>query len=428
MKPKSFVTILEVIGVLVFGAAVFVIILFAEGYQYDSGSNDLIKKGVVYFKGIGNANVDPVVLLDDEKVKVSFPGELRVTPGPHNLKISANGYLPWQKHIVVPEEDLLIFPQIRLFPVTLESEETMFLANMVEPVSKMKLQSFSEKGVLFMNDAMHYSKFYYLKPNKDFWVSEMTFKSDYSKLLAVSDTEFLGLSEKKKLFLYNASSKLLTELDKKTKENFAPVDLKQVENTVFTMDGRGEIFKVGIDDSIELKPFFAIPEQAESFGRISHVNGMFLFLIRLKGNTMGLIVDNSGEILFQEKGITGAYLEEGKLYYVKGSDLFVQNIEEKKLIAKYQMDAPVIWLSRIGKTFHFLFLTKELQLRYCDEDAQNCHNLIKLDSKFAEASGDGNVFFVFKNGWLTAFDFEEDSFLPRFLKNLVSGVFLGFYL
>ncbi|MBI5413036.1 hypothetical protein HZA42_01645 [Candidatus Peregrinibacteria bacterium] len=423
MKPKFFVTIFEVIGALVFGAAVLVIILFAEGYQYDSGSNDLIKKGVVYFKGLGNENVNPVVLLDGEKVKVSFPGELRVTPGPHDLKISANGYSPWTKRIIVPEEELLTFPQIRLFPVTLESEETMFLANMFEPIAKMKFQSSSEKGVLFTNDAMHYGKFYYLEPKKDFWVSEMTFKPDYSKLLAISDTEFFGLSAKKKLFFYNASSKLFTELDKKTKDGFTAVDLKRVENTVFTMDGRGKIFKVKVDDSVEAKPFFAIPEQTESFERIQHVNGMFLFLIKLKGNTVGLIADNGGNILFQEKGITGAYLDGEKLYYTKGSDLFSQNIAEKKLIAKYQMDSSVIWLSRIGKTFHFLFLTKELQLKYCDEDAKNCHNLIRLDSKFAEASDDGNVFFVFKNGWLTAFDFEEESFLPRFLKNLVSAVF-----
>lgn len=418
MKPKTIVAILEALGAAVFGAAVLAVILFAKGYQYDSGSNNIVKKGVIYFKGLGNANAQPVVLLDGEKADASFPGSFRAMPGPHDLEISAKGYLPWKKRIVVPEEDLLIFPEIRLFPAVGTAEEAMFFANMFEPISKMKLQSSSEKGVLFTNDAMHYGKFQHLKPDKKFRISELAFKTGYLKLLAVSDAEFLGLSAKKKLFFYNASSKILIE------ENFAAVDLKQADgDAVFAMDGRGRVFKIEIGDSIKIKPFLAIPEQTETFEKISSSNGKFLFLIRLKGNTIGLITDNSGKILFQEKGIDAAYMEENKLYYSRGSDFFEENILEGKLVAKYQMEAPAAWFSRIGETFHFLFLTKGLQLKFCDEDAQNCRNLIKPDYRFIEASEDKNIFFIFKNGWLTAFDFEEKSLLPRFLKDLVSAVF-----
>lgn len=93
---------------------------------------------------------------------------------------------------------------------------------------------------------------------------------------------------------------------------------------------------------------------------------------------------------------------------------------EDNIILDSKKAADIQWMSRIGSTFHAVFVTKANNLLYCDEDFENCHTLGHLDSSFIQAGSSREVFLVEQSGHFTLFHFEEDGMIPKFLKKLVS--------
>lgn len=259
--------LLKISGFVTFIAAVIFVILFAEGYQYDRGKGDLVKKSVIYFDmPFAAPDVDErILMVDGAPVSFSFPGELRVTPGVHDIEIRREGFNVWKKRIEIREDSVVRFPEIRLFPIR------GFKPQYLQPVSVFQLRTASEKGVLIEHPYLHFGKYYRLKSDAPFEIVE------------------------------------------------------EMENV-------------------------------EEIGAVAEV-----------------------------KEISGG------------------------------------WSSRIGETFHFLFLTPERSLLFCDEDGENCHELARTDTNFIQASEDRTVFFTILRSEFVLFDFGADSLLPRLFENLVSG-------
>lgn len=409
---KFFLKALPFIGIVLFGGAVFVTIFFAEGYQYDFQKKDIVKKGVIYFEG---SFKDVEVLIDGQlqKAQNPFHGEVRVTPGPHNMEIRKKGWSTWEKHIVVPEDKVVEFPVIRSLPQNLEQ----FMSKIPEG-EELNLQSWSNLGVFLVNSKLHFGKYYFLKPGGKFWVKDLTIKSAFSKLTPLSEDVFAGIASKNRFFTYDVED---------GKEIFAKdissVDLKIAGDKTFVLDKLGKVFDAA-DGALVPKLFLSLPAgNANNFLRVQNSGNYFSFLISLKNENIFVVAGDSGEIIFQEGGVDGAYIEKDKAYYTKDKQLIVFDLKEKKEIFRREINTDIKWLSRIGDSFNFLFLTKDRDLLYCDEDFDNCNRFAKLDSFFIEASENRSVFIARIKGEFTLLDFAEESFFPQFLEDLISSVF-----
>ncbi|MEK7172232.1 MAG: hypothetical protein AAB739_04965 [Patescibacteria group bacterium] len=401
---------LPFIGIVLFGGAVFITIFFAEGYQYDFQKKDIVKKGVIYFEG-SFKDVEVVIDGQLQKAQNPFHGEVRVSPGPHDMEIRKKGWNTWKKYIIVPEDKVVNFAQIWLLPQNLEQFTTAIPEDKVS-----NLQSWSELGIFLVNSKLHFGKYYFLKPGGKFWVKDLPIKSAFSKLTPLSEDNFVGIASKNRFFTYDAEDG--KEIFAK---NISAVDLKVAGDKTLVLDKAGKVFDV-TDGALTSKLFLSLPSIANSFLRVQNIGNYFAFLISLKNENIFIVAGDSGEIIFQEGGVDGSYIEKDKAYYTKNKQLIVFDLKEKKEISRRDINTDVKWLSRIGDSFNFLFLTKDRNLLYCDEDFDNCNHFAKLDSFFIEASENRSVFIARIKDKFTLLDFAEESFFPQFLEDLISSI------
>lgn len=416
---KFFLKILPFIGVFIFGGVVAMTILFAEGYQYDFQKKDIVKKGVVYFKGKFR---DSEIFLDGQKLKEGIPsGELRIIPGPHDVEIKKKGYAAWQKHIIVPSDRVVEFAPIRLLP---ENRSQFTAAVALE--KSLVLESGSSDGILVSNRILNFIKYYFLNSSGKFWVKDFPVKFKFSKLTPVSEKIIVGLTSMNRIFYYDFE---------KRKEFFIKsiqaVDLKMLDGRLFALDKNGKVFELSADWTEIPKLFLDIAQPAQNFARVQNNGDFFAFLIYSKGKNIFIVVKSDGGAVFQKDGVSAAYIENDKAYYVKDKKLIVFDLNDNSALTEYELNTEIKWLSRIGDSYHALFLTGDLDLLYCDEDFENCKTFAKLDSMpslseatfFIESAENKLVFITKISGDFTLLDFAEESFFPRFLEDLISGVF-----
>ncbi|MBI4995061.1 hypothetical protein HZC21_05500 [Candidatus Peregrinibacteria bacterium] len=413
---KFFLKALPFIGIFLFGGVVFVTILFAEGYQYDFQKKDIVKKGIVYFKGeLKNAQV----LLDGENLpyKNSFSGELRVLPGPHDIEIRKKGYFVWKKHIIVPEDKVFEFAQIRLLPdlpAGRQGNKSQFIKT-ITPLESLILQAWSQNGIFVSNPKLHFAKYYFLNSNGKFWIKDLPFKFDFSKLTPISEKIIVGINKLGRIFYYN-----FEERKEVFVKDVSAVDLKASGGKLFALDKYGKVFDLS-EDNFNPQLFFNIEQTAQNFIRVQSDTDHFAFLISSKSKNIFVVTKRDGSIVFQSEGVISAYIEKDAVYYTKGKELFVFDLDENRARDTFKLDSEIDWFSRVGDSFHFLFLTKKLDLLYCDEDFGNCQVFAKLDFPFIEAAENRLVFITAISGNFTLLDFGEESFFPQFLEDLISA-------
>lgn len=166
-------------GLVIFAATFLTALLFAEGYQYDSGSSEIVKKGVIFFEGFSaGEGGEKNVLLNGEPVDVSFPGELRVVPGEYNLEFRCNGYFPWKKHIEVPEDRIVRFAEIQLLP------EILIKPRILESTDSFSLYSVLNEEVALFNSYLDYIKTYVLGPDLKFEIRDVGDAQQYAEDIA----------------------------------------------------------------------------------------------------------------------------------------------------------------------------------------------------------------------------------------------------
>lgn len=414
MIRRNFSIALQISSVLLFIAIAFATVLFAEGYQYDTSSRTIVKKGLIHFEG---GTRDMTVLLDSSKVTDISNGELRVEPGVHGVSLTREGYFKWKKQITVPEDEVVVFPRIRLLPYRLPDS----FIKKLERADSWVLHSASPLGFFLVNRDLHSGKYYSFQnlSQEKFWMREIPFQ--FQSLVAGPDPELLwrGIGNGAQLFLYQS------EKQNFIKENWEErfLDLKAVGDVTFGLDSVGRIWDVD-----RQRLLLNLPNRIVQLRRVIAEQNHYLFLLSTTNHTwlqqnLLLLTDKDGKILWQKEGAESAFMRENLIHYTEGRKLFVYDIKDHKVRPEYPVDEPMIWLSRIENTFHFLFLTRDRELRYCDEDYENCYPFAKLDSPFIESSPDGLRFVSVMNGYITIFDFGEQGFFPELLENFVSGRF-----
>jgi hypothetical protein len=414
------------LGIFLFGILIFITILFAEGYQVDPKTRDLVKKSVIYFDGVKAVSGDEIsVFLDGKPIIYTSPLELRVAPGAHDVVIVSEKTFAWKKRIFVPEETVLRFPEIQLFPNARpsRSEAKPFMSPTGESSRPSRSEAHvgaifipqvgSEDGVFFLHPRLHFGKFYSFENPDAPWVQNIPFGISALRLIPLTENFWFGVTKEGKLFSYDV---LLRQHFPRA--DFPVLDARLADKTLYALDREGRIWKFDQESGAVAAPelFFRITFSATHFKRIEEVNGRMLFLF----DRLAVVTQEDGAILFQESDIESATLDVDDFVYTKGKSLMRFDLRDKKLISTHPLKEPVRFMSRIGGTFHFLFVNSSLELFMCDEDFENCHSFGKIDEERIVVSEKRTRFFVFQNGALTLIDFEEPDVLPGFLQNLVS--------
>lgn len=406
---KYFLKALPIIGFVLFGGVVFFAIFFAEGYQFDYKTQDIVKKGVVYFEEGITENV--VIYVDGVvfDASVTAPNELRLPIGPHYIEIKKAGYLPWVKNVIVPEENVLKFREIRLLPAT------QSFIKKIEAVSRWIFQSSSETGFLIFNPSLKFAKYYNLYSDGKFWVRDIPLTMEFKSLIALSEKLFLGFG--KNLFYYDADDGKAVSV-----KEISVVNVKQAGGKAFVLDKSGKIFYW---DSVKNQPklFFNITGNKFDFKRVSRAGDYFLFFTAVDNKDTLIVTQEDGARIFQNSGVASAYAEDDTLYYVSDNEMVLFDLKEGKKLLEYAIKGMSIkWFSRIADSFHFLVLTQNNNLLYCDEDLENCNQIAVLDSQWIESSKNREYFSAIISGQFVLLDFGKKLFLPQILNDLISRI------
>lgn len=398
--------ILQLVGVFIFAVFVLATILFAEGYQFDIKTRDLVKKSVLYFERVRTPG-EVQVYLDGEPIAYSSPLELRVVPGAHEVRIESKDYVPWKKRIVVPEETVVRFSEIRLFPVS-ESD----FATSLDSIRSLRYHSSSERGIFFVHEKLHFGKYYSLEDLNVFWVADIPFFASTLKLMPISKDFWFGVTAEGKLFSYDTTLRQHFPV-----ADFSVLDAVFYGDTLFTLDKKGGVWKME-RDSTSPEFFFRAVGAPNTFKRIEKERGRMLFVF----NGITLVTDLSGAILFQESNVHSASLDSDMLTYATNKEFVRFDLSEKKIVLRKTLGAGVNFLSRIGGTFQFFLRNNQNEVAVCDEDMENCRSFGKIDAFPIFTTSEKTRFLGVRQGELIMFDFEEDGLFPKFLQNLVSFV------
>lgn len=409
---KTFVRVLQVAGVCVFIVTLIITVLFAEGYQYDPETRTIVKKSVFYFEDLPK---DGSVFIDGQLKNITMPREVRMLPGYHDIEIRKPGFVSWKKSIKLPPDTVIRFATIKLLP---DSYDIPFMKQ-IGAINGWNIKYFGSIGVLLDNENLKFAKYLSLKSPKDIQVIDINIKFAYSKLVPLSDKELVGLTEDGKLFSYEIDG---SKVSLSNEKGF--VDIQATDDAVFALTKTGVVFEVDGDVN-DLNEYLVMP--GGIFDKIISAqssNGRNAFILSSNKGDVLAVTESSSSIVFQEKNVDSVFLDSTAVYYTKGPELYAYNLLLKEAQYDKNLDKAVKWMARISDSYHFLFLMADGNLKYCDEDFENCHSLGVVDSnKVLSYSKSGTLFFTIIKGQFTLFDFEDESFLKSILKGLVSGIF-----
>lgn len=414
MRSKVFLRIVQVSGVVLFAVVVVITMLFIEGYQFDPAALRLVKKSVIYFDAPFAATETPprILALDGQERKFKFPGELRVLPGQHEIEIRQAGYRTFYKKLDVKEDAFIRFPEILLLPdvppkpILLDSNKGYVIG------------SVDYENALVVKKTLHFGKLINLDSSASRPVIfELPLDFSFKKLSqSFSSTEMAGIDMRGKFFFYDLEKHI-----KKEVPGIAAVDFFREGDALFVLDKTGKLFV--FSDSEKAPDMFA--DLALPFGKIvllTRVSGLTHVLAESSGRRDVFLFGSDGDVIVHERNIESSYIEDSRLYYIRGGERYVFDIKKEKVADSKKIKKEIIWFSRIGTTFNFLLLTRQKNIHYCDEDFENCYDIGVLDEPFMQASKDKTLFFGVANGNFIMFDFAPESFVRHFLDRLVSGV------
>ncbi|MDP2647701.1 MAG: hypothetical protein Q8P35_00435 [Candidatus Yanofskybacteria bacterium] len=116
--------VLFLLAILLFIAASFIAVAYAQGYKYSFEDKEFVHTGAISLK----TNTDAKIFFDDElHGSTSFIGSSygidRLLPGDYKLRLYREGFSPWEKSVAVQEGMRVDFPRILILATS--EEETI---------------------------------------------------------------------------------------------------------------------------------------------------------------------------------------------------------------------------------------------------------------------------------------------------------------
>ncbi|MCK9578340.1 PEGA domain-containing protein [bacterium] len=141
--------ILLIIG---FGVVSTIVILQAQGYDFDWKKNEVLKTGGVYVK---TAQSGADVFIDDKYISKTdgFSREIlaqKMLPGKHSIKVQKEGYFTWEKSLLVEEQMVAKAQNIILFPNNISFESKFSDITSVYNITDQNFLTFKETGEVFV--------------------------------------------------------------------------------------------------------------------------------------------------------------------------------------------------------------------------------------------------------------------------------------
>lgn len=417
MNTHLFSRLWKAASFTIFFIAVFFVLLFVQGYEYDPFARDLVKKSVIFFEEV-LAGETTALQLDGKPAEFSAPGELRLLPGTHHIELQSPGYSPFRKTVELPVDTVIRFPELRLTPL---SPETPLVASLpLQDIESLALQPFSSEGVLATDEFRHYALYYPAQDPSAFTITEMPVSfSRFHKIMPSpfrTKGQYLGIG--------NTGELLSLDVESGEVITVAPgpfLDIRESNDRVFLLAEGGSLWELRDDLAAPVLFFnslFSAQEIAETRRSGDDVRW---FLLREKNGIQSLVVtDESGAILFQERDVDSAWAQASDVYFSRDMALMHFSLS-KKVLEEHTLSVPMLWMSNIGDTYHMLGITNHMDLLFCDRDAENCHSLGVVDAPWMVASEDRFRFLSVQNGQLTWWNAASpaNSGLPPFLRDLV---------
>ncbi len=105
------------LAVVIFGAASWFVIRYAQGYRYDFSTNRFVHTGALAV----TANTDAELFVNNKLIgSLSFlghrAGDDNLLPGTYSVRLVRDGYSLWRKDVTVTEGELADFPAVLLLP------------------------------------------------------------------------------------------------------------------------------------------------------------------------------------------------------------------------------------------------------------------------------------------------------------------------
>lgn len=110
MSRRSLTSVFVFISIII---ASVLIIFFARGYRVNLGTKDLKSTGLL----VATSFPDGASVYVDGKLKTATNNTINLSPGEYNVKITKEGYIPWEKKLKVQGE-IVTKTDAQLFPST----------------------------------------------------------------------------------------------------------------------------------------------------------------------------------------------------------------------------------------------------------------------------------------------------------------------
>lgn len=138
--------------ILGFGVVATIVILQAQGYDFDWKKNEVLKTGGIYVK---TAQSGADVFVDDIYISKTdgFSREIlaqKMLPGDHKVKVQKDGYFTWEKTLPVEEQMVAKAQNIILFPNNISFEEKISGISTVFYLSNENFLAFKASGDLYI--------------------------------------------------------------------------------------------------------------------------------------------------------------------------------------------------------------------------------------------------------------------------------------
>lgn len=419
MAKRNLLKFLPAAGAVVFTAIVFLTFFFAAGYRYDRDGGVFKKNGVVYFEKIPHK---AKIFINGRETTAAPPAGLDLLPGNYDVEIKKDGFFTWAKKISVVEDEIIKFKPLFLMPQTEQAaaDDPLFSFSEIHIAPQEKVISFSGSHVLLCNENLRYLRHIDLNRPSQFWLAQEFSGLSFKKLVAFSERTFAGIDDAGVFFVLKDGII--------QKPDVPPLkDIFVSEDGVFAIARDSNVLAIKhslLTNSFSYEYIFApadIDLKTMDFSQKSGTHRLFLFN---KNSQPALYVTAYEKtVVFSESGIDSAFLDDGVLYFVKANILAAYDLEKKSIVFSRQVQ-PMVWISRVGKSYHFLFLYKNGSLQFCDQDGENCRFLAAIDNDVVAAADVLDVFLMSAGGRFKLLDFAPKFLFPAsILRELTSVSF-----
>lgn len=390
---------------VVFFITLIVSLFFVYGYHFDPSSQQLVKKSVVLFE----SDISKYTQYINEVAQSPSQNVLRLVPGEYSLRLAAEGFYPWKRHIMLAEDEIMRLGKASLIPTTFASIPALFP---------------QESPDYLISTHGYWFGFSQFAGTLTITVNSFTDQTAYTHFnlkqgWTTSDIKKIGFDPRTTtLYIVDTTNTLYALVKKKPPQKRAVVrDMYQFFNAIYAIDETGNL----IDVTSPSDPLFnaislAVPYEIEAINDVQHEEPWRVFAITIRENRgtntnlaipLIIVIDASGQQIYSDIGTSPSVNSEGVIRYLRGQQLASYNLQTKKFT---QEEAPshlmqAALMRPLGNTFWYLIATVQNQLLTCDRWFENCIGLGQIDLPILSSAGDGFVWYASANNKPIIFDF-----------------------